>query len=160
MSIHGTSLVAAAVIAASLAACGGGGSYDADELSASNAHAICSKLFECRASFPGGTAQFDSTYGTSEAGCEMAFLDDTGDTMQLQDSIDAGRIVIDGGAVALCQRFIDNLTCEEVWSQDTQAPAACEMEIVPQVADGDACVLDEDCVSDFCDSSTMTCAPG
>jgi hypothetical protein len=155
MFIRAHGVFAAALL---VTACGGGGSYEAAEVSGRTAHAICSKVFSCQDSFPGTRAEFAEAFGSSQSACEMAFADDPDDLAELQASIDEGRILIDSANVNACIAFINGVTCEQIWNDSVDEPAACDMELIPQVADGDECVIDEDCISDFCDSTTMTCS--
>ena len=50
------------------------------------------------------------------------------------------------------------VTCTQYWAGEGE-PVECETTFVGQVADGDACTIDDDCAVDtsYCDETTNVC---
>jgi len=148
----------ASVLVSGAAGCGGGGPRDAHDVQAAQANATCAKLFQCKSSYPDGEAAFTDIFGATEADCRALFL--MQDVSDIEASIEAGRIIVDENNVNSCIAWVNGLTCEQVWDQNTQEPDACNGFYTPLVNDGDMCTIDEDCLSDFCDQTSMTCNAG
>ncbi len=145
------------ILVAALAGCGGGG--DDAELG-DLFETVCAKYFDCAASYPDGEAQFHEDLGDTEEECVAAFRALV-HADEIETSIDAGRIVVDDGALDECLGWYRTLGCEEVWSDEPQEPPACESWLIGTVEDGDACTNSNDCAVDTssCDPDAMTCTP-
>jgi hypothetical protein len=151
-----------ALAAVTATACGGGGgSPSAREALEEAVDVLCAKAFECRDSFPANDfITFEDVYGATEAACVSRFTTFV-DPAGVQASVDAGRIAYSSGDAEACTDFQAGLTCDQVWAENQNPPAACDRAFMGTVADGDACTHELDCAGEdsYCVEDTMTCEP-
>jgi hypothetical protein len=156
-------LFAPALLVAGLAACGGGGgiSSPSDALHEA-ASTSCAKIFSCQDSFPGTDADFETAFGANEAECVDNFEADADPSAaDYEASVDAGRIVFNGDDAETCLAAFDDVTCEQLWGgTGPDQPDECETAFDGQVADGDACTIDEDCAESTSSCIDDVCGPG
>jgi hypothetical protein len=148
-----------------LAACGGGGKggLSVDGYFDQSFETTCSQAHECRAQFPTDQGfTFEELFQDSEPACVANFqqLNDE-NVIEIQASVDAGRIIFRPGDAAACDAFFDDLSCADLWGaifeNDPPQPASCETAFEGTVPAGGTCTNDLDCVDFGCDDTTMTC---
>jgi len=153
-------------VVATVGACGhgkGGGGGNAAATLDQSARQTCGKAFDCMSSFPSDAGfQFSEVFGTSEPAC-VANLEQSLDPADLQDSVDAGRVLFDASDAQTCLAFFTGLSCTDFWdvelgrSTTLTPPSACDTAFVGTVANGGLCTTPLDCSDGFCDDTSMTC---
>lgn len=160
-----TTLVAAALAAAPLAAChdddandglGDPSAATASDLLASIALLDCQEAFSCSASYPGDS--FADDYGGSINECVNDSVDGD-DLATIDGDIADGVIGFDGDAATDCLNGIAYSDCVTYWDNGTELPDACDVVFIGTVVDGGACNVDFDCasVTAICDDLTSVC---
>ncbi len=92
----------------------------------------------------GSVDKFAGDFGTSVTDCES--LQSRNDMPSVvQSEIQAGKITFSGTAAAQCLSGTTYPACATYWSAGPTYATACDSVFVGSVADGAACVVDEDC---------------
>lgn len=142
------------VLPLSLAACGdtGGGSIALEDLADEVDEAFCEADVKCGES-PDMATCLDTRYGDRED-----------ELKTISASVEAGRISYDAEQAAECLDLIRGMECRFSSTFDEAAfEAACRAVFTGTVADGGACVEDEECASQECEpptDCTMSCCVG
>jgi hypothetical protein len=114
----------------------------------------CDEAFACMASFPTDAGEtFAQAFGTSAQDCyAQAASYDMAATVESE--ITAGKIHFDPAGAAACVASIMYGTCADYWANGPMEASACDTAMVGTVADGGACVVDDDCsnVQSICTS--------
>lgn len=141
-------------LAVLVAACGGGsggGSISLDDLPDEL------ELAQCEAAVACGTMPDVDT-------CLAAIFAERDDELKtLTAGIEAGTITYDAEAAGDCLEYYSNVTCRLSGTEDETLEDACRDVFVGQVADGGACVEDEECADDgdcVVDGCSETCCVG
>jgi hypothetical protein len=125
--------------------CGGdGGSIAIGDLPAAAEDAVCARALRC-GQYP------------DKANCEAVLSFQ----LQLEADVASGKVIYDGKAAAACLRSYGALGCKI--STVFTPPQACRDAFKGTLADGAACLADEECISQSCNTSTCTaatCCPG
>jgi hypothetical protein len=135
-----------------LAGCGssssGGGSVARENFVSESAKATCHHLYGC---CDATELMADPTWGTTEAECvTMQTPVLTSAVMNLLAGVDAGRIVYHADRAKQCLDSIAALSCGWGIYYSTRYVSGCAHVFDGTVATGDACTLDEECMSGFC----------
>ena len=118
----------------------------------------CDEGFACQASFPTTAGQtFQDAFGTSVQDCyaesasyEMAAT--------VESEITAGKIHFDPVAAAACVASITYGTCADYWANGPMEAAACDTAMVGTIADGGACLVNDDCSNVQSSCTNSKCA--
>jgi hypothetical protein len=147
-------LIACSLVAA---ACGGGSSdpVPLEQLGRRTGEVMCGKMAECCTA-----AEFMDEVGVAnESACNALFggFIDGFLTPVLVDSVEAGRLVYHGDRFAACLEAMAEMSCAELHGgmADDLGFAGCDDPFEGQVADGEACANDVDCVSDHCSGDSV-----
>lgn len=134
-----------------IAACGGGdGAFD-DPIAGNqqNIEDSCNKAFECMDTFPADfPVPFEFLFGNSAAECVDALLPPPEVEQAVRDAIDAGRTIYDPDAARQCNDAMLATACDEFWT--AEEPAVCDQIVMGTLANGEACVIGVECVTQFC----------
>lgn len=140
---------------------GGSGFVELDGLGMELGIASCGLQFECctdaeiMAQYMGIT--FEGQPITTEDQC-VAFSNAVFTSFgvaRYKESIALGRMEYDGAAAADCIAALESLSCAEYSASVNQGVApACRPFLIPKVADGGGCTLDDECASDNCEGES------
>lgn len=140
------------VAALMLGACGddggGGSALKFEDYDAATVDALCQQFVRC------GLA-------ADQAAC-VATFQQTQTSATLVADVASGKVTFDGAAARECFDAIANASCEVTSVSYRTRPLACFTMFQGQVAEGDACTINEQCVSQHCGvpSCGMACCPG
>jgi hypothetical protein len=144
---------------------GGGGNLSLDELGDTLGDITCTKIFECC-----NEAEIMDMFGglnppiTTFEEC-VEFYDGFVTALLLgpaADAVDRGTLIYDGELAADCFAAFEAASCEEVdgFNSGGAAVPECEDIFEGQLADGETCVTDLECVSGTCDGDSLNGDPG
>lgn len=127
---------------------GGGGPIEYDGLVEAQADAICDFFVRCG-------------FATSAELCVGAFGSLTSFPADLDAAIDNGTVQYDSSAASACLEALSGAACEDFLEAfDVEV---CDRVFVGTIADGEACFIDEQCISGQCGSTgpcMMACCEG
>ncbi|MCE9571530.1 MAG: hypothetical protein K8W52_00090 [Deltaproteobacteria bacterium] len=140
---------AVCAIASFVAACGGGSSVPVTDLDTSLTDAYCQYLVRC------GVVE-------STARCKQELGTGGFDTAAIEGGVGAGKITYDADAAGDCVDAYANLSCNPGDKGNRVTPQACTDAIKGTVADGGACAISAECVSQSCNvpACDQACCPG
>jgi hypothetical protein len=154
-SLRDAFLLTLAAGALALAACGSVDPY-ADPITANEKFTAdqCDKAHECRDTYPFSPEMFVFFFGDNVAACINAQAVPPEFEQAVVEAIDAGRIIYSPASAKACNEGILALNCDQLWT--TEVPA-CANIFTGTVANGQACTLGLECVSQFCSQQTGVC---
>lgn len=143
------------ILGAVLLGCGGGGgdSVSLDDLSGELAAASCERTFACC-----DAAEIESELGFFDVETEGECSTVIGAFIEqflvpgLRSGVASGRLVYHGDRMGACLSLLRSVGCDELVEGDALSlfGLGCEDPFEGQVANGDACAIDEECATDFC----------
>jgi len=127
--------------------CGGAGGTRVDDFPAEAAKTVCTKVYACCTA----AEAMPTNFGPDQPGCEAKVKMGTFDVDTVKRSVTAGRLVYHSDKAADCLAQYAALTCEQLKTNATATPAACDGLTEPKVAPGGACSTDRECIGGTCD---------
>jgi hypothetical protein len=128
-----------------LVACSG--SVALSDMPAQTAKTICAKYYACCTS----AELMGTTWGPDQPTCESKLtmqFDATKNTANTDQG--KGRVAYHGDQLGACLAAYPNLTCEQLKTNATSTPMACNSVFEPKVAAGAACGADNECIGGSC----------
>jgi hypothetical protein len=141
-------LVAPLLALCALAACGGGGSTDVEELPAAYAQALCARAVRCGEAPEQGSCEKELRTGELERLFQQVVVD-----------VKAGKIKYDGSIARRCLDLVAGVSCTRDGLFELGRHEGCQMLVQGTVARGGACTNSNQC-ADRGICTKKDCQPG
>lgn len=115
---------------------------------------FCVVAFSCRDTYP-GDVPFETMYGANPIACQTV-LDGQIDIANLARDVEEGYIVYNRFAAQECLDALVPNACVGMWTAD-YLPEVCGNVFLGQIADGDPCRIDADCLNSDSVCDTGSC---
>ena len=125
---------------------------------------MCDAEFACRPQYPADPngPTFAQMYGSTVTDC-YAFSDNADQPTAVETEITANHISYSATMASQCVTGISFPSdCASFWTNGAIYPASCASALRGLVADGDACVVDYDCLNgdSYCEPNALVCVQG
>ena len=124
--------------------------WDVKNYAENLAEAQCAKIYDCCTQTEVQAVEQES-YGNDQDDCE----DETSDVLnfkenQIEEGVDDGRLEYHGDVLERCLANYAALSCTDLKQKATATAAECDGVLVPLVATGGECEIDEECIDGHC----------
>ncbi len=119
----------------------------------------CAAAYACKATYPTTEpVAFETIYGTSLETCSPTLLASYEPSL-IDAEVTAGNIYFNAGAAETCLPRLVAGDCMTFWTNGGVGLSSCREVFHGTASDGDACVVDQDCVNwdSVCDATTSVC---